>query len=359
MTTIHFVYPHGPNISCPDAIGRNLGKLLEKKYRVIYHDYDESQVIIPSPGDILLGHAAYVAQTCFRLSLSQPGWRRVIALFPYHHGNDVAVAFADSFMNRCDLYLAITGNFWYNSVKSSLFSHWFPKMVHVDLAIDKNDFPPIKTVFNPVGKRRFVFIGSPGWTKNPMYLSAIAKAIPEYSISWIGNGNPTDLPGLIHLGYQDFSSDEAKLLISEFDFMITVSDADANPATILESMAWGLIPVCTPQSGYIGYPGIVNVPLGNPKKVVEVIYQLQSLPNSTLQDMQLSNWNALDIHFNWDRFVEQVIQAIESNDCPSTEKISLFRKLRIRLAVFRRHFMKLRPNYLFFRIRARIRRYLT
>ena len=123
MTTVHLVYPHGARISCPDAIGRNLGNRLEQKYEVLYYDFDDRRVIKPAPGDILLGHPNYSPQTCFRLSLSQPGWRRVIAMWPYHHGNDVDVAFADSFLQHCDLYLAITGNYWYYSISGSLYAH--------------------------------------------------------------------------------------------------------------------------------------------------------------------------------------------------------------------------------------------
>lgn len=354
MTTVHLIYPHSPRISCPDAMGRNLGKRLERKYRVMYYDFDERRVIKPAPGDMLLGHPTYSPKTCFRLSLSQPGWRRVIAMCPYHHGNVEAVAFLDSFLHHCDLYLAITGNYWYNSNNRSLYAHWRPKMVHVDLAVDRRDFPVVKTSFNPPGYRRFVYIGHAHWTKNPSYLSEIAKASPETPIGWIGEGR-LDIPGLISLGYQDFSTERAKNLVASYDFMITVSEADANPATILESMAWGLIPVCTPQSGYIGYPGIVNVPTGDVKQTVEILRQLQFLPETQLKEMQAANWQILDTHFNWDRFARQVFDAIESDASPELDKVSLLRKLRIRYATLKLPFMRfLRFRYLIYYVLYRM-----
>jgi glycosyltransferase involved in cell wall biosynthesis len=257
-------------------------------------------------------------------------------MFPYHHGNNGAVAFADSFLDRCDQFLAITGNYWYDSTAASLYSHWLPKMVHLDLAVDRRDFPPVKTNFNPPGRRRFVFVGSGGWTKNPAYLSAIAKAMPESSIGWIGTNRQNAIPGVTALGYQDFTTACARRMISSFDFMITVSAADANPATILEAMAWGLIPISTPQSGYVGYPGIVNVPLDDVEVSVGILRALQAVPSLALEEMQELNWRALDEHFNWDRFAQQVIDSIESEACSQIGNVPALRRLRIRYLAVKR-----------------------
>jgi glycosyltransferase involved in cell wall biosynthesis len=346
MTTVHLVYPHGTPISCPDAIGRNLGRRLEEKYGVIYHNFDAEEVIKPEPGDVLLGHPDYHPNTCFRLSMRQPGWRRVIAMFPYHHGHNSAVAFADSFLDRCDMVLAITGNYWFNSVSNSIYSHWRPKMVHLDLAVERTDFPIVKRSFNPPSKRRFLYIGNSTWMKNPGYLSAIANTMTEAQISWIGKGRWGGIPGVVPLGYHDFSTEEARQLLSTYDFMITTSHADANPTTILESMAWGLIPVCTPESGYNNYPGIVNIPLQDVKKAVGILRELQYLPDTTLHAMQELNWGTLDRHFNWDRFMQQVVEVIESNATPPLLKVSKLRRWRIRYYAFVLPLMRFHPRNL-------------
>ena len=331
MTTVHLVYPHSPRISCPDAIGRNLGERLEQHYQVAYYDWDDCRVIKPETGDILLGHPHPAPWTCFRRSLSQPGWRRVLAMSPYHHGDHVQVAFLDSLIERCDLYLAITGNYWFSSVETSPFAHWRSKMVHLDLALDRQDFPVIKTGFNASGCRRFIYVGHSGWTKNTSYLSEIARALPETQIGWLGR-HRQPIPGILYLGFQDFSTETGRQMIASYDFMITVGKADANPATVLEAMAWGLIPVCTPQSGYSGYPGIVNIPLGDAREAVAILRQLQNLPDTALREMQTTNWQALDTHFNWNRFTQQVIAAMESDACPEIEPVSPLRRLYIRWA---------------------------
>jgi glycosyltransferase involved in cell wall biosynthesis len=246
---------------------------------------------------------------------------------PFNH-DARQVSFLDPLIAHCDLYLAITGNFWFDSLQDSLFAHWAPKMVHVDLAVDRGEFPVIKKLFNPPGARRFLYIGHSGWWKNMPYLKELAARLPG-QISWMGTGKG-DPEGLSALGHQDFSSSHARSLVATYDFLIMVGKADSNPATILEAMAWGLVPVCTPTSGYTGYPGIVNIPLGDPDEAVRQLRALQSVPDSRLAEMQAVNWRALDTHFNWERFAGQVLDAVRSDERPIIAKESLARKARLR-----------------------------
>jgi hypothetical protein len=328
MKTVHFVYPHGDSISCPQAIGRKVAERLRERYRVVQYNFDETGVIQPGSNDVLLGHAHPAPWTIFRRSMRQRGWRRILLMMPYHHGDDLQASFIDRFLHKCDLYLAITGNYWFNSVGDSLFAHWAPKMVHLDLAVDRDDFPVVKRQFNPPGRRRFLYIGGSMWQKNPRYLTAIAQRMPEAPISWVG-GN-SGIPGLVPLGARDFRSPEAQSVVSEFDFMLTVGKADANPATILEAMAWGLIPVCTPQSGYKDFAGIVNVPVDDVDGAVAKLRELQHLESEHFLEMQQLNWQSLDDHFNWDRFTDVVMQAIESDSSPVLGRKTFTRAVRIR-----------------------------
>ena len=58
-------------------------------------------------------------------------------------------------------------------------------------------------------------------------------------------------------------------------------------------MEWGLIPVCSVQSGYEGFSGIRNIFIDNMEKAVETINNLQSVTEE-----QLKNGNKL-IWLNW------------------------------------------------------------
>lgn len=263
---------------------------------------------------------------------------------PYNHDKG-QVAFFDSDIGSCDLYLAITGKYWFDSINESPFSHWLPKMVHLDLAVDRADFPPVKTTFGKPGHRRLLYIGHSGWTKNPDYLTAIARAMPDVQFSWIGRGR-RELAGFAPLGQHDFRSESAKHLVANHDFTITVGKYDANPATILETMAWGLIPVCTPQSGYHDHQGIVNVPVDDRARAVEIIRALQLLPQERLIEMQTANWSALDAHFNWRRFASQVVAAIETASRPNIAPAPLRRRLALRWAMMTGPHSVLRPGHL-------------
>ncbi len=330
--TVHLVYPHGERVSCPDAIGRNLGKRLERLYKVRYYNWASIAKITPCPGDILIGHACPIPFTIFRRSCEDKRWGRVLLLAPHCHGDNHQPAFNEHVIYYCDLYLAITGNYWFRDVPHSIFSHWYPKMKHLDLAVDRNHFPVIKEAFNAPGKRKFLYIGTSAWYKNVRYLSEIARALPSVDFAWAGVDK--GLPGLKPLGWQDFSTKEGKSVVSNYDFMMTVGNADGNPTTILEAMAWGVIPVCSPQSGYINYPSIPNIPLNDLDKAVKIINDLQNMQENTLIKWQKENLALLDNHFNWDRFANQVIDAIVSKESPSIESASIGKKVSMLWAEF-------------------------
>jgi Glycosyltransferase len=323
--TVHLVYPHGERISAPDSIGRELGRRLERRYRVRYYDWDVPSVIKPERGDVLLGHPHSNRRTVFRQSVRQPGWRRRLMLAPFNHRDLQQVAFEDGVIPHCDRFLAITGAYWFRTLPGSRCSHWLPKMTHVDLAVDRADFRPLRTSFSPVGTRRVVYIGSSVWFKNTPYLSEIAELLPGTEFGWIGGG-PLSIRGFAPLGVLDFAAPEGKNAVAQYDFMLTVGTADANPTTILEAIAWGLIPVCTPQSGYDGIPSLPNVPVGDARAAADVVRGLLRAPESELLAMQAANWELLDEHYNWDRFAAQVIDAIEATDSPPLGHESLRRR---------------------------------
>lgn len=326
-TTVHIVFPHENKASCPDAIGHHLAAALSRRYRVLLHEWRSFSRIHPGPNDVLIGHACPLYMTLFRRSYRANGWKRVLLMSPYCHRYDHPNAYNESIIRHCDLYLTITGNYWFEDVSKSGFAHWLPKMRHLDLAVDREDFPVLKKAFNLPGERKFLFIGREGWTgryKNVFYLMELAAAMPEASFGWIGTAS--DRGNIQGLGCHDFRTGESRRLVAEYDFMLTVGQADANPATILEAMAWGLIPVCTPQSGYSGYEGIVNIPLAPTGDAVRILRALQGAPESALRAKQQDNWRLLDDHFNWERFAAQVVEAIESSESPACLPISFKRR---------------------------------
>jgi len=328
-TTIHLVYPSGPAISCPDAIGRNVAERLGRRHRVIHHEWDALGLVRPGPDAILLGHPHPAPWTLFRMSSRLPGWKRIVVMCPYASGSVGQVAFLDGAVRRADRYLAITGPYWARRVAAGPFSHWSSKIEPMDLAVSRRDFPRVKGAFERPGRRRFLYIGNTSAPKNTGYLSAIARAMPEAEVAWAGTGRSVE--GVRPLGQLDFAKPAAREVVAGFDFLLTVGSSDANPATVLEAMAWGLVPICTPQSGYEDEPGIVNVPLGDVAAAVRVLRDVQLAPAERLEALRAAGDEQLGSRFTWDRFNAQVEVAVESRE--SRKRIPLSWKRRARLAM--------------------------
>src|SRR3954471_54811 len=330
MTTVHFVYPRdATRNSSPFCIGNEVGDRLARDYDVRFYGWRDQVTISPRPGDILLGHPHWLRDSVFARSVRQPGWARRILMAPY--ADDLRqVAFYDRHMERCDLFLAITGNYWFNRIGAAAVRRWQPKMRHLDLAVNREHFPFVKTRFNPPGQRKFVYIGHTAHNKNVGYLSRLQLECPDADISWIGRGRKK-IPGVHVLGFMDFRTPEARARVAEFDFMITVGAMDANPTTILEAMGWGLIPTVTMQSGYENRPGIVNVPLDDVAGAQQVFHRLQIASDDELRELQRAGQSDVDTHYRWDRFYAQVRAAIDGTESPALRPATFKERVLLKL----------------------------
>ena len=129
--------------------------------------------------------------------------------------------------------------------------------------------------------------------------------------------------------------------------MITLGSADANPTTILEAMAWGLIPVCSVQSGYVGFSSILNISVDCLDDAIKTIKHLQSVPEEQLIKWQRENLAELDKHFNWERFCNQVLSEIENEGSPKLDETNLKKLLFLSFAEIRSPMFWGRPNNLY------------
>lgn len=310
--TIHFIYVKGNGIGTPYAITNELANRLSKKYNVIVYDWSEATTIYPVPGDILIGHPHPLSNTVYRRSFFNPGWSKRILLCPFAHKMPEYIAFLDPLVCQSDKYIAICGPYWIRTIEDSLFSHWREKIERIDLAVRRDHFPYIKTIFNPAGNRKFVSIGRQGLNKGSDYLAKLAEALPNLSFSWIG-GDQSNSPNIKALGALDFSKKESLQTLAKFDFVIQCGRSDANPTTLLEGASVGLVPLCTPQSGYDDSPWIINFPLDDIDGAAKILNELNNLEEKELAILQTKAQFALDQHYTWDRFAEQLINTIEEN----------------------------------------------
>lgn len=308
---IHFIYKQGDRISTPFSITNEVYVRLKKKYDVVLYDFDEAGTIIPEKGDILIGHPHPFKDTIFRNSYQHENWSRKIMISPYHHGIIRYFALFDDLYDGIDLFLAICGKYWYHSMPEEIFSHWYPLALHMELAVNHDHFPFIKTSFNPPGKRKFLYIGSTLDYKSTDYLAELTLKNPDITFGWIGFGEIKST-NLVKHGVLNFSDPDHLEIVKSYDFLLTTGKSDANPTTILESAAWGLIPVCTKESGYYEENWVVNVPLYNADDASNVIQHLNNSDDSYLKTLQANGQSAINKQYNWTLFADKVFKAIEA-----------------------------------------------
>lgn len=307
--TIHLVYVKGNSISTPYSITNELARRLSRQAEVRVYDWTETATILPQPGDILIGHPHPHQSAIFVNSFWQQGWQKRIILMPFHHAMLKYIAWLDPLVEAADAFLAITGKYWIDTMLDTLVSHWQPKIIHLDLAVNRQNFPVIKHQFNPPGKRQFLYIGHTLDYKGFDYLEQLAIRNPELAIGWVGSGRRCTNRITTH-GILDFTQASSLDLVSQYDFLLTCGRSDANPTTILEAAAWGLIPVCTPQSGYYHEDWLINIPLDQPQAASKILNELNHLSNEQLLRYQAAAQVTLPHHYQWDRFAQQVIDCL-------------------------------------------------
>ena len=322
-TTIHVVYPHGVHHIPPDVIGRHVGAALSKYGTVRFHQYEQIGCIRPRPGDVLIGHAYPCSWSTLRWSMRQPGWGRRILLQPFslderEHGH------LDTIIDQCDLFLAITGDYWLAELPHSRFARWAPKIRQLDLGLDSSHFRSIKTTFNPPGQRKLLYIGNDHPGKGLDYLDQIAQTL-KTEITWFGPAHSSSLSryiGLKHHGLMNWSDPKALQLLADYDFLVMAGSFDACPTTVIEAMAWGLLPVCTPTTGYANTPGVVNIPGGDMAAAAAIISELQNQPEVALDKVRKAGRIQLLERFQWSRFETMVCNAVDSSESPPLTQTS-------------------------------------
>lgn len=346
MSTVHFIYNKGPRLKTPERILYEIAERLGRRYRLETYDMSEPGVVCPQPGDVLIGHPTrYYPSSLFNRSFDQSGWARRIVFCPFSHAMPRDAAAIDSLVEHADLYLALCGPYWIDTMGHSLLSHWGYKTMRCGLGVNQTDYPRIKNKMNPPGKRRFLYIGNAGPMKGVRYFYDLAKANANIEFGWIGwigdqqrpwgtlrcEYGPTErclLSGAVKVhGGADWRKDTS--IVTGYDFLLTCGRSDSNPTTILESVAWGLIPVATPQCGYYPSDWMATIPLDDIAGASKILARLNSAPETELEAMRAAGRRAINEEHTWDNIADQVIACIEApQPIEPTDPAWLKRKMR-------------------------------
>ena len=177
------------------------------------------------------------------------------------------------------------------------------------MAIDIKYYPRVKKVFNPPGKRGFLYIGINDPVKGTDFLSKIFEILTNYRRGWIGYGG--EIKNIPRISYfRRLTPDFMKTIAEKYDFFITTGIADANPTTILESMAWGFPVICTPQSGYHDSSYIKNIYYNDINKTIEILQYFQYVDEKELRHIADEARKVVKTRYTWRNFTEKVMNKI-------------------------------------------------
>ena len=295
--TVHLVYPADPDrIAAPWSIGNNVSAGLRAAgYDVEQYDWEDTAVITPDDGDILLGHPHPIRGHTFCASLSGP-WAKKIVMTPINIQGE-NLEFALSVIACCDHFIAIGGPGWGHLPAEHGIDY---KTTVIDLAVEPKDFPIRKLRFNQPGERKFLFIGCIVPFKNAGFLSQLA-AKTGYDFRHIGFG---DIPNVLNYGYAHLEDHQNQDAVGHHDFLITPSVFDANPTTVLECGMIGLVSMCSPFCGWReDVTGIFPLDLD---RAAECMEALQFADEGLLLQRADEVRKTIEEKYTWGRFVEQV-----------------------------------------------------
>jgi len=316
--SLHFVYafsPHDQQLQSPFSITRNLYNYLSQRTDLVYHMWDECKLLNLGPNDVLLGHPHYehntVMQQVFRRNVR---CKARCLIHPFHHRR-VEDNFPFDFMAReADKIFSICGPYWYDTIESTPFAHWKPKMVRLDMAVDTSHFPFLRQetgplAFNPPGHRKLVYIGSTMPQKNLGYMVELMSRMPDVKLHWYGGSGDhplARLPNVSVVGWVTLDRNIATHIVENYDIMINTSISDANPTTLLETRAWGLITACTKESGYYKDPYFTELYLDDISGTIDNIRQLLLAPSHILYGRAIASRAEIESRYSWSRFCETV-----------------------------------------------------
>jgi len=292
---------NGP-MPAPYSITVNLERFLRARGRVRVYDWRETGAIELGEDDILIGHPHADPDTLVQQTLRRGVRCRLRALmFPIHHGMPEISAFTLPLVEQADVVFGITGPYWHDTLGQSHFAPWKKKFVRLDLAVDAEEYPLVKRRFNPAGQRGYLYIGNNRPEKGSEVLSATLGRLKEFPRGWVGGGPEiAEVPRIAT--YRRLDREFISALAEKFDIFVNTSVSDANPATILEAMAWGFPVACTPQSGYYKMPTIVELSTTDVDANERKLREMQEAPEEQLVAVSRKNRELVETQYTWERF---------------------------------------------------------
>lgn len=314
---IHFVYASTPDVEeihSPHTITTNLYNFLRTKSDVKYYEWSYRGVADVGPDDIFIGHPNYDQNTVTHRTLMERQCRLKCMIHPFHTRLPEHNFPFDCLVDHVDKIFAICGPYWHDTIEQTKFARWKSKMIRLDMAVNADHFPFLRTSFNEIGSRELVYIGSTTPMKNLGFMTALMQKIPTTRLRWWGGHSEhplSRLPNVKTVGWQKLTEDVAKNIVRLGDIFISTSVSDANPTTLLESMAWGLITACTKESGYWKDPLFTELFLDDIDATVSTLQKVLNTPDEALMARAVQGREAIETKYTWNVFCNKIWQELQ------------------------------------------------
>jgi hypothetical protein len=244
--------------------------------------------------DWLIGHPCEDPGYAFTDNLWQAEERRAIALAPWN-ATDLYNNRLMQVKGQVARIFAICGPGWESKLPIGF--------QRLDLAINQAHYPRLRTKFNPPGKRKFLYIGCTLPEKGTDMLAQIAHELKHIHFGHIGPGL---IPGTHPWGYVECESPRGQKIVSEYDAVISCGKADANPTTMLEALSWGLVPLCTYESGWSG-GWLHRFPYGDIEEACRLIDTINESDHLKIDRTPLDS-------YTWQRFYSAIRDVLGGNE---------------------------------------------
>lgn len=307
-------------IKAPHSITYNLLKGLQARDNVKLYDMYEERSCHLRSGDKFLGqpinswevdtykhpNAYKVTARTFDTSKHIPDFDKTV-IMPYTHDPSYNLATRDFIEAHGKNLIIISHKIWTDTWSQSPIRDYVDNLLRVNMCIHADDYPVVKTHFNPKGKRRFLYVGNTNYYKNTKQLEAIAAAFPGFEGGHIGSGT---IAGWHKISEQrDLTPEFMSSIAKDYDIFLNTSSADASPTTILEQMCFGFTIACTPESAY-DYDTFTTLHTTDTRFNCEMLQKLQRTDSEILLAQARKNREYAETYHNWNTFCKKVIDFV-------------------------------------------------
>lgn len=267
MPTLWFSYSSGgydmltcdEPLSSPYTITYHMCRFLNQKaqefgYTFRYVNLDDTTPQEFGADDVIVAHL-WDAPNSFMQQALNADVKAKIILQPYSHGmvstGDVP-RYIDMFM-KADELLWVSGEWWFNTMPDSPFAALAPKSTRIDMGINTALHPYSKRHWNKPNERAVCVIGHDTPTKGYRNVAELAR-VAGFRLGHFGSAAPNTFEHVPHMTYHGgmtFTPDNIARLCDNYDALVCLPLADANPTVLLEAASWGLSVYCSKTAGYL------------------------------------------------------------------------------------------------------------